>query len=250
MEGIIYRYNSPNGKIYVGQTLGIERKRIDKHKFEALTKKCETPFGNAIRKYGWETIRATYTVVERVKAETKNELKEKLTERENYWIEKYGSYVPDGYNVKLTNQMRLGGYRDKTEMYKKISKSLKGKYLNSTSNSKPIIEIKTQVKFPSISEASRKTGISVQVICRILKGKQLQSNGKIFCYLDENGNADEKNLRSSKRKQLPVYCPELDKTFVSSYEAAKYIGKPDGKSNIRLAAEKGKKRYGYTWIYK
>ena len=52
MQGVIYRYTSPNGKIYVGQTLLLQRKRIDKHKYEAFTKNCDTPFGHAIRKYG------------------------------------------------------------------------------------------------------------------------------------------------------------------------------------------------------
>lgn len=33
MKGVIYRYNSPSGKIYVGQTMILERKRINKHKF-------------------------------------------------------------------------------------------------------------------------------------------------------------------------------------------------------------------------
>lgn len=74
MKGVIYRYNSPSGKIYVGQTMILERKRINKHKFEAYTKKCNTPFGNAIRKYGWETIRATYAVIEYVEGADKKDL--------------------------------------------------------------------------------------------------------------------------------------------------------------------------------
>lgn len=82
MQGVIYRYTSPCGKIYVGQTLYLQRKRIDKHKYEAFTKHCETPFGHAIRKYGWEAIKATYTVIETVEAEDKKALKAKLTERE------------------------------------------------------------------------------------------------------------------------------------------------------------------------
>jgi hypothetical protein len=75
MQGVIYRYTSPSGKIYVGQTLYLQRKRIDKHKYEAFTKHCETPFGHAIRKYGWEAIRATYTVIETVEAEDRKALK-------------------------------------------------------------------------------------------------------------------------------------------------------------------------------
>lgn len=38
MRGVIYCYTL-SGKKYVGKTLTEERKRIDKHKFDALTKK-------------------------------------------------------------------------------------------------------------------------------------------------------------------------------------------------------------------
>lgn len=250
MQGVIYKYTSPSGKIYVGQTLYLQRKRIDKHKYEAFTKHCDTPFGHAIRKYGWETIRATYTVIETVEAEDRKTLKAKLTERENYWIETLDTFIPKGYNVKLTNQHTLGEYRNKEAMYAKVSATLKGKYMNAEATSKPIIDMTTGVQYPSISEAGRDTGIAVQEICRILKGKGLTAKGHKFCYVDEHGNPNTSNLRPINRKQLPVYCPELDKTFVSAYEAAKYINKPQGKANIRIAAATGHKRYGLTWIYK
>lgn len=250
MKGVIYRYTSPSGKIYVGQTLYLQRKRIDKHKHEACTKHCETPFGYAIRRYGWEAIRSTYTVIETVEAEDRNSLKEKLTERENYWIETLDTFIPKGYNVKLTNQHTLSEYRNKEAMYAKVSASLKGKYMNAESSSKTVMDMTTGKKYPSVSEAGRDTGLLVQTICRVLKGIQHQTGGHTFCYLDESGEPDTSNIRPINRKQLPIYCPELDMTFVSAYEAAKYIGKPMGKANIRIAAETGKKRYGLTWIYK
>ena len=250
MQGVIYRYTSPSGKIYVGQTLILERKRIDKHRYEAFTKHCNTPFGHAIRKYGWEAIRATYTVIESVEAKDKKALKAKLTERENYWIEALDTFIPKGYNVKLTNQHTLSEYRNKEAMYAKVSASLKGKYMNAEATSKPIMDMTTGKIYPSISEAGRYTGLKVQSICRVLKGLQLQTGSHKFCYIDENGNPDTANIRPINRKQLPVYCPELDMTFKSAYDAGKHIGKPMGKANITRAARKCGKSYGLTWIYK
>lgn len=180
MKGVIYRYNSPSGKIYVGQTMILERKRINKHKFEAYTKKCNTPFGNAIRKYGWETIRATYAVIEYVEGADKKDLKAKLTERENYWIQELDTFVPNGYNVKLTNQHTLGEYRNKEAMYTKISSALKGKYMNQPATSKSIVDVTTGITYPSISAASRSTGILVQSICGVLKGRYLHAGGHRF----------------------------------------------------------------------
>lgn len=249
MQGVIYKYTSPSGKIYVGQTLYLQRKRIDKHKYEAFTKHCETPFGHAIRKYGWETIRSTYEVIEIVEAEDKRSLKAKLTERENYWIVTLNTFIPNGYNVKLTNQHTLGDYQNKDAMYAKISESLKGKYMNAEATSKPIMDMTTGIVYPSISEAAREMGCKVQSICRVLKAKQLQTAGHRFCYVDSDNNPDTSNLRSINRKQLPVYCPELDMTFKSAYDASKYIGKPQGKANITRAAQEGRKSYKLTWIY-
>ena len=52
--GVIYKYTSPSGKIYVGQTIN-EASRKNKHKSE--TSKSDTYFGKAIRKYGWENLK-------------------------------------------------------------------------------------------------------------------------------------------------------------------------------------------------
>lgn len=255
MKGVIYQYNDPNGKIYVGQTFNLQRKRIDKHKHEALVKKCNTPFARAIREYGWEVIKSTYKVIEYVEADTKQELKNKLTNRENYYIEKFNTFVPNGYNVKLTNQRKLGEYRNKKIMYAKISRSLEGKYINEANpNSKRVVNVDTGIMYPSISEAGRSTGIHVQEICRVLKGKCLKAGGFRWCYVNEDGTIDYSNLRTKNRKELPVRCVEIGKNFISAYEGAKYIGKPNGKSNIRRVCEQNRsnpthKAYGYTWVY-
>lgn len=250
MQGVIYQYTSPSGKMYVGQTLMEQRKRMYKHKFEALTKKVNTPFAKAIRKYGWETIKATYKVVETIEANNKTELKQKLTERENFYITEFNTFVPNGYNTCFTNQRKLPEYENKELMYEKISKSLKGKYINEQNpNSRPIVNYETLEKYPSISEASRQTGICVQEICGVLKSKHLTAGGFRWCYLNNDGSIDTSNLREINRNVIPVYCKELDMTFSSCYEASKYIGKPQGKSNIRIACMNHRKRYGYTWEY-
>lgn len=247
MRGIIYKYNSPEGKTYIGQTLTEEKKRKYRHKSDAKNRP-NTPFARAINKYGWEEILKTYEIIEEIFCDDKNELKEKLTERENFYITELNTLLPNGYNVQLTNQKSFGEYRNKKLMYEKIGDALRGKYLNGV-QSKKVMNFNTKEIYPSISEASRKTGICVQAICGALKGKNLSAGGFRWCYTDENGNIDETCLRPKKRKDLKVYCVELDKTFISAYEAEKFLKKPNGKSNIRLACEKGWKSYGYTWKY-
>lgn len=250
MQGVVYQYESPTGKKYIGQTLYLQRKRIDKHKHDAYTNMVDTPFARAIRKYGWENIRPTYKVIETLEADDRDSLKRLLTKRENYYIEHFDTMIPNGYNVMETNQMRFGKYRDKKGMYKKISKSLKGKYLNEANpKSRRIINYETKEVYPSISEAARQTGIKVQAIVPVLKSRSLRAGGYRWCYVNDDGTVDESNLRPINRKQLPIYCKELDRTFISAYEAAKYLGKPNAKGNIRIAAENGVMRYGLTFEY-
>lgn len=234
MKGVIYRYNSPSGKIYVGQTMILERKRIDKHKFEAYTKKCNTPFGNAIRKYGLETIRATYAVIEYVEGTAKKDLKAKLTERENYWIQELDTFVPNGYNVKLTNQHTLGEYRNKEAMYKKISNTLKGKYMNQPSTSKPVIDATTGITYPSISEASRSTGIFVQSICGVLKGRYLHAGGHRFCYIKDDGTPDTSNLRRKEESNCQCIAPNWINRLFQPMKQLSILGIRTGKTTYAL----------------
>lgn len=137
MEGIIYCYNLGNKK-YVGKTLMQPRKRMDKHKYEAFTKNTDTPFARAIRKYGWEATKAGYSVIETVSSDSKQELQALLMKRETHWIETLDTLVPNGYNVYSKGQELLPHTKDKDEIYRKVSKSLKGKYMNAEATSRPV----------------------------------------------------------------------------------------------------------------
>ena len=136
-RGIIYQYRIEN-KYYVGKTYGLERKRIDKHKYEALTLKSDRPFQRAIRKYGWDKVFSGYSVIEEIFAGTKEELNEILIEREAYWIKERNSLVPNGYNVLKSGQIEVPHTQGKDEIYKKVSESLKGKHMNHESTSRKV----------------------------------------------------------------------------------------------------------------
>ena len=89
--GFIYTFEFPNGKVYVGQT--VRKKVTDRwraHRNRAADKSgnCRL-LGNAIRKYGWESIKRN--VVEVVEDHN-------LDERESYWISKLNSFH-SGYNL-------------------------------------------------------------------------------------------------------------------------------------------------------
>ena len=92
--GIIYCYtNLINGKKYVGQTINPE-KRYNQHKSSAFNEKDKdynTPLHRAFRKYGYNNF--NYEII------LSTSSLDILNELEIYFIDKYKTQVPNGYNI-------------------------------------------------------------------------------------------------------------------------------------------------------
>lgn len=92
--GIIYCYtNLINGKKYVGQTIN-PKKRYNQHKSSAFNEKDKdynTPLHRAFRKYGYDNF--NYEVI------LSTSSLDILNELEIYFIAKYKTQVPNGYNI-------------------------------------------------------------------------------------------------------------------------------------------------------
>lgn len=95
MIGIYRIQNKINGKVYIGQSVCIE-KRWEQHRTKCFNPNCSQYNGyfyRSIRKYGLENF--SFFVLEECS-------KEKLNEREIYWISYYDSSNPNkGYNLTL-----------------------------------------------------------------------------------------------------------------------------------------------------
>lgn len=94
----IYKFtNKLNGKVYIGQTNNII-KRKNGHKSTALNSKSNDynlPFHNAIRKYGWESF--SFEILEEIDDSFGREY---LNEREKFFIKKEHSLLSEnGYNL-------------------------------------------------------------------------------------------------------------------------------------------------------
>lgn len=78
MKGIIYKYTSPSGKCYIGQTINEDRRKLQ-HKRAALNenhKEYDKPFYRALRKYGWDSFE--YEVLNTISADMEKDLTDKL----------------------------------------------------------------------------------------------------------------------------------------------------------------------------
>lgn len=149
MIGIYKITNLITGKIYIGQSVHIER-RFSEHCFPSKT----SIISKAIQKYGKDNF--TFEVIEECS-------KEQLDEKERYWIQYFNSIVPNGYNVAFsTNDTTHTSYRffDKDIVDKIIFELQKGDL--------------------SFKEISQKYNINISNVSRINKGETHKQENLIY----------------------------------------------------------------------
>lgn len=150
--GFIYKYTSPNGHSYIGQTINTLKERAKNIISGTGYKKC-TLFWKAIEKYGWNNFKVE--IIEEVKIE-------ELNEAERNSILKFNTLAPNGYNLTI------GGDGGKT----------KEVYVYSSQNGK-LLE-----HYNSLSEASLNTGVPIETISAIMsvncKRERRQAHNLVF----------------------------------------------------------------------
>ena len=162
--GIIYGwYCTTTDKWYIGQTID-EKGRFKRHINDAIHKKDNTKFHNALRKYGLENW--VYCVLE------ENILRENLNMKEMDWIEEFDSFY-DGYNMSAG-----GGQNTKfsEETRIKLSESCKGKNFFGEKN--PFFGKHHSIETRKIKMSGPKNG---------MYGKPSHNRRKVSQY-DLNGN--------------------------------------------------------------
>lgn len=101
MIGLVYKVvNKINNKCYIGQTTQSLKRRMYNHKYDALNNTDNSYFHNAIRKYGWES----FKWIQIYKCNSLDD----LFEKEQYFINKFNSLTPTGYNLTLGGSGRIG----------------------------------------------------------------------------------------------------------------------------------------------
>ncbi len=99
VKGYIYKIISPSKKIYIGQTVNINNRKI---KYKNLICKTQPKLYNSLSKYGW--INHSFEIIEECLCGPKKIL---LNEREIFWIQFYNSYI-DGLNCDNGGGGRTG----------------------------------------------------------------------------------------------------------------------------------------------
>lgn len=214
-----------NNKIYIGQTRNELYDRWSGHKHDALRREYHTAISKAIKKYGADNFKIE--LLEKIAANTEDELNNKLNEREIYYIEKYHSLTHEnGYNITkggdnigVAQKVKTYCFTPKGEFVKEFeSRADAGKFVG--------------VRGEDVSGAILRHGL-----CR---GYYFTSS-PIFDY--------DKPLSMLNRKVKAYnYCGNLIKQYDNVYDASKDIGgRPE---NIYNACNgRHTSAYGYILRY-
>ena len=236
--------NTVNDKVYIGQTsVGIEH-RWYQHKYSATREDIWSGvLYKAIRKYGIENfiIEQLYISVE----DSDEELHKSLNLKEKYFIKKFNSLIPDGYNmtsggenVSINKKVPCVAYYADGSIYKRFNSIIEG--YNDVKN-------KNNCKNGSI------------LICKCCNGELEYAYGYIWRY--DSDDFHKYPLSYSQEEinryhgEIPVkkydLCGNLVNQFLSMKEACVSVGIDKYRSSLICECCKGKVKtaYGYVWRY-
>lgn len=182
--GFIYKYTSPSNLSYIGQTITSPHLRAKVSSSGIGYKKCSI-FWKAIQKYGWNNF--TFEILEEVKVE-------KLNEREEFYINKYNTVTPHGYNLTFGRETGK-----KREVY--VYSAQNGEFLE---------------HYKSLTEASEQTGVPIETISAILSTKNNRKIAHNLTFLDHY--VEEFDINSLIRKNYrKVYVYDRYGNYLSEF---------------------------------
>lgn len=276
ITGIYKIENKINHKVYIGQSINIER-RWQAHL--SPSQYHNTILQAAFDKYGKNNF--IFSILEECD-------KEQLNEREQYWINYYDSYK-HGYNMTLGGDgKQTNNYEEIVEVYKQVGSVLKTcqelninmqtvrnalnfyniDYYDKNINSpKTIIMInpytlKEEQIFPSIAKAAAFLNINESAIRAVLYNKCELAGGYYWKELNDNKQftpiskeyydyilKKKENNKTNKPKKILQY--DLNNNLINTYRslAAANTAMKKCKTNQAIinACKNNKILYGYYW---
>lgn len=228
---IIYKItNLVNDKAYIGQTVRKLWERLKEHR-----KSKNTAIGKAFKKYGKESFK--------IEILANCQSIEELNEKEIYFINKFNTLAPNGYNLAIGGENSLPTKDTKRKMSKKkkgsnhplfgTHRSQETKDAISRGRIGLIVSDETKAKISASNSGKPKTKGHSRKIAGSLKGK-----------------SKSKNHRSNIAKALgiKVKCNETNQKFDSIKEAAHFMGVNPNAIKWSLSKQ-GRKCKGFTFSY-
>jgi group I intron endonuclease len=221
----IYKITNPKGKVYIGQSINIERRFS---RYRNIHERDKQPkIYNSLKKYGFE--KHLFEIIEECSVE-------QLNEQETYWKQYHLDQMEDNWNMVLfCNIHDTGGGPLSKETKQKISNSTKGKIVSEATKSKISESKKGKLNF--LNRKPRKEGSGEN----ISKGKVGKKVNKIY----SNKNKPNHLLRK------PILQYSIDGNFIKEWSCQSEAVISTNSPSIQRAL-KGKIQTsgGYIWKYK
>jgi hypothetical protein len=267
----IYKITSPSGKIYIGQSVEVE-KRLNYYKDHfTVHGSSQRRLYSSVKKYGVE--QHIYEIVEEC-------IEELLNERERYWQEFYDVLSENGLNCKLTKTDDKSG-RVSKETSDVMSKARKGKPIGpfsqttrenmvkareevSYSNKGALLQIcsktgKVLARYRSAKQAEKEKGFSTVMISQSIK-TGTKHRGFYFAYevgkdmisslpIGKTNSELERERAFKKNGQLIAITPETGRIEEVFRSIADAVDKGFTRTGIVKSKRDGSRHRGYIWKY-
>lgn len=215
--GYIYKYTSPSGKSYIGQTITSLSVRAGSR--GQRYNDCPI-FHQAIIKYGFQNFEVS------ILAEVKEE---QLDATERKYIHLFNTEKPNGYNANEGGQ--CGNFKPYKKVYQYDEKT--GELIN---------------EYLGIREAASKYQLDYQSLAQCLQGFTYTCGDYCWSYIKMDKYPIHERMLTPDKKQVKMYDLQgnLIEVFPSIARAAEYV---NGERNAikRVCRGELKSAYGYKW---
>lgn len=223
----IYKYENPiNHMVYIGQAIDLQE-RHKKHRRNVSDQSHQEDIYKAFREFGFDNF--DYEILEQFEEFDQD----KLNELECYYIEKFNSLKPNGYNMVPGGTNGAGLAHGKPVKYYDIY----GNYIET---------------FNSAHQAELKTGINYSSICACCREEIKHTKGYQWKYVDSEkiiGDISKDGIIINERK---VYQYDLKGNLIKVYNTLKEaseISKINKALICKVCKFNGNTAGGYVWRY-
>lgn len=257
-NGIIYKYTSPSGKVYIGQTVNEQSRR---NNFLRINESyAGDKIDKARLKYGPENFK--YEVILKIETEDQKYLLDILNKSEIYYISKYNSII-NGYNI-LEGGDQTAAVKTEEQIQKQADSLRKYYETHENPNCKHVLQYTKQGNFKqewdSLSSAAEYYNCDVRNISNCCRGICKTACQYIWRYKEGEDIPQSINpiKYNSTRKSKTKYgiilqlnnLGEVIKEWESPIEAARAIGIKSPSNIIQVCLGKRKSLKGFLWKFK
>jgi group I intron endonuclease len=212
----IYKIVNPKGKVYIGQSINIEKRLKD---YEYCTNcKNQKQLYNSIKKYGWDNHIAS--ILEECEITL-------LNTRERYWQDYYNVLTEEGLNCRLTTTTDKSG---KNSEESNLRRSMTQKGISKGPR-------------PDVSERNKKVHTGKVITEEHRRQNREKQLGIPKPYGGQNENKKREVVQWSKDRTTQI------STWDSIISAAKSVKRGPGDIH-RVVSGKGNSCAGFYWTYR